>query len=97
MDLDHEHRLTVVEDRSKSNTKRLDEVESRQDNLDKLVSSVAVMANEQKHIQSDVSVIKAKVNTMVEQPAKRWESIVDKIIWAVCAAIIAFLLAQIGL
>lgn len=31
------------------------------------------------------------------KPAKRWEGIVDKAIWAVCAAVIAFLLARIGL
>ena len=40
MDLDYEHRLTEVEQRSKSNTKRLDEVEARQNDLDKLTTSV---------------------------------------------------------
>ena len=32
-----------------------------------------------------------------EKPGKRWESIVDKTIWAVTAAVIAFLLGRIGL
>lgn len=32
-----------------------------------------------------------------EKPAKRWESLVEKTIWAVCAAVIAFLLGRIGL
>ena len=31
------------------------------------------------------------------KPAKRWDAIVDKAIWAVLAAVIAFLLARIGL
>ncbi|MBD5356503.1 MAG: hypothetical protein HDR88_06055 [Bacteroides sp.] len=31
------------------------------------------------------------------KPAKRWEGLVEKAIWAVCAAVIAFLLAKIGL
>ena len=97
MDLEHEKRLTEVEGRSKSNTKRLDEIEKRQDNLDELVSSVAVMANEQKHIQSDVSDIKTKVNTIADKPGKRWDAIVDKAIWALIAAVIAFLLGRIGL
>lgn len=39
MDQDHEHRLTAVEERSKSNTKRLNDVETRHGNLDKEKSS----------------------------------------------------------
>ena len=31
------------------------------------------------------------------KPGKRWEGLVDKAIWAVCAAVIAYLLAQVGL
>ena len=30
------------------------------------------------------------------KPAKRWEAIAEKAVWAVCAAVIAFLLAKIG-
>lgn len=32
-----------------------------------------------------------------DKPGKRWESIVEKAIWAVCAAVIAFLLGRVGL
>lgn len=32
-----------------------------------------------------------------EIPKKRWNDIVDKVIWAVLAAVIAFLLARVGL
>lgn len=31
------------------------------------------------------------------KPAKRWDSLVDKTVWAVAAAIITFLLARVGL
>lgn len=31
------------------------------------------------------------------KPAKRWDAIVDKAIWAVLASIIAFVLARVGL
>ena len=31
------------------------------------------------------------------KPGKRWESIVDKVIWAVLAAVIAFVLGKFGL
>lgn len=32
-----------------------------------------------------------------QKPGKRWDAIVDKAIWAVMAAVIAFVLARVGL
>lgn len=97
MEINIEHRLTEVEDRSKSNTKRLDEVEKRQDNLDSLVASVAVMAKEQEHIKSDVTEIKEDVKGIMEKPGKRWDNIVEKIIWAIVAAVLGLMLGHFGL
>lgn len=37
------------------------------------------------------------MKALVDKPAKRWDGLVDKAIWAVCAAVIAFLLGRIGL
>ena len=72
-------------------------MEERQDNLDKLVSSVAMLANEQERIKDDVTEIKTDVKTLTERPAKRWDGIVDKLIWAVLAAVLGFVLAQFGI
>lgn len=95
--ISYEHRLTEVEARSKANADRLDHMEERQDNLDKLISSVAAMANEQEHIKTDVTEIKTDVKALTEKSGKRWDGMVDKVIWAVLAALIAFLLGRIGL
>lgn len=38
-----------------------------------------------------------KLETLESKPGKRWESIVEKAIWAVAAAVIAFLLGNAGL
>ena len=97
MDLEHERRLAEVEARSKSNAHRLEEVEKRQDNLDQLVASVSILKTEQEHIQTDVKEIKSDVKDLAAKPGKRWDSIVDKVIWAVMAAVIAFLLGRVGL
>ena len=32
-----------------------------------------------------------------DKPVRRWESLVEKAVWAVCAAVIAFLLGRVGL
>ena len=97
MDLEHERRLTVVEDRSKSNTKRLDEMEKRQDDLEDLVGSVKVLATKQETMETDVKEIKSDVKELTNKPAKRWDAIVEKILVTIAAAIVGFLLAKIGL
>lgn len=97
MDMEHERRLTEVESRSKSNMKRLDEVESRQDNLDNLVATVAVLAEKESNVENDVKEIKSDVKSIKDKPGKRWDDIVDKVIWAVLAAMIAYFLAKIGI
>ena len=94
---DIEHRLTEVEGRSKSNTHRLEELERRQDNLDDLVSTVKVLAVREENVENDVKEIKNDVKSIKDKPGQRWDAIVDKVIWAVLAAVIAFFLGRIGL
>lgn len=95
--LDMEHRLTEVEARSKSNAHRLDDVEKRQDNLDKLTTSVSLLAEREERMESDVKEIKSDVKTLAEKPAKRWEAVVEKALLAVVAAVVAYFLGRIGL
>lgn len=90
-------KLEAVDQRSKSNGHQIEEIKKRQDNLDKLVQSVTALATEQEHIKEDVTEIKADVKSLTEKPAKRWEGIVDKLIWAVLAAALGFVLARAGL
>ena len=85
-------KVTEIDQRSKSNTHRLDKVEERQDNLDKLVSSVSALANEQEHIKEDVTEIKTDVKSLTERPAKRWDSVVGAIITGVVSFIVAWVL-----
>jgi len=89
--------LTETEARSKSNTKRLDKLEERQDNFDKLVTSVATMATKQESMESDIGEIKTDVKTLAGVPARRWEAAVDKVIMGIVAALLAYVAAKIGL
>lgn len=97
MDLEHEKRLTEVESRSKSNMHRLDEVEKRQDNLDELVGTVKALAVREENVENDVKEIKSDVKSLTNKPAQRWDSLVDKIILTIAAAVVGFILAKIGL
>lgn len=87
---DIEHRLTVVET-------RVEEVEKRQDDLDELVSTVKVLAVREENVENDVKEIKNDVKSLTAKPAQRWDSLVDKLIWAVAGAVVAYILSQIGL
>ena len=94
---DIEGRLGMLEEKAKSHSRRLDKVEEQQESLNKLISSVEVLATRQETVESDVKEIKADVKGLTEKPGRRWEAMADKAIWAVLAALLGFLLAQAGL
>ena len=95
--LEHERRLTAAEDRSKANERRLEKVEAKQTVLEKLATSVEVLATRQSNVEDDVKEIKNSVKVLEIKPAKRWESLVEKAILTIAASLIGFVLAQIGL
>lgn len=97
MDAELEHRLSVVESRSKSNVKRLDKVEKQQDDFMELVTSVKVLAEREQNVETDVKEIKSDVKTLAAKPGKKWEGIVEKAIATLVAALIGFLLARVGI
>ena len=97
MDLEHERRLTAVEQRSESNTHRLEKLEESTEAINRLATSMEVMVSKQEQVAETVDKLDGKVTALEQKPVKRVDSLVDKIIWAVCAAVITFILARIGL
>lgn len=92
---DFEHRLTDVENRSRSNTKRLDKMEKVQDTLTELARSVATIAQKQADMDGDMKEVKADVKTLAGKPGKRWESIVEKGLLTVVAAMVSWVLLRL--
>ncbi len=99
-----EERLAAHEEGLKSCKRRLDVVEKQQDAIHDLAASIKVMASEQKHqteainlVRKDVTRLEGKVDVLETKPAKRWDGLVDKLIWGVVGAVLAFMLAQIGI
>ena len=97
MDFEHEKRLTEVEERTKSNTHRIDDLEKRQDNLDELVGTVKVLAVREENVETDVKEIKNDVKSLTNKSGQRWDGLVDKIIMTIVAAIGGFILAKFGM
>jgi predicted nuclease with TOPRIM domain len=90
-------KLQETTDRSVRNEGRIKKLEGEHEVLQNLATSVAVMAEQIKTMNGSVTNLTDKVDKLEEKPGKRWESIVDKVLWAVLAAVIAYLLGSIGL
>lgn len=86
-----------VDDRSKSNAHRLDDVEKKLEDNEQMLASIARLDQRQKDMDTDVKEIKADVKALAGKPAKRWESIVDKALMAVITALVGYVVLKLGL
>ncbi len=91
-------KLAEVDARSKSNTHRLDELGEKVDVLNRLTTAIEVMAAEQKHqgetmaeIKNDVTALDKKVEAIEQKPAKRWDGMVEKVIYGIVGSLVTAL------
>lgn len=89
--------LAEVEQRSKSNSHRIDGLERDHAALNRLATAVEVMATKQENLGSSVDKLTEKVEALEAEPGKRWRTIVDKLIWAALAALLGFVAAHLGI
>ena len=89
-------KLQETTDRSVRNEGRIKKLEGESAVLHQLATSVAVMAEQMKTMNGSVKTLTSEVEELKDKPAKRWDSLVDKIIWAVAGAVIAYVIARIG-
>ena len=89
--------LKEVEDRSKGNTRRIESLEKKVDNLADVVGVLQAMQKDLEHLSKDVTETREDVKEMKEKPAKRWDTLVEKVLWGVVGAVLTFFLAKGGL
>ena len=97
-------KVVEIDQRSKSNTHRLDALEGQVDAVNRLATSVEVLVTENKHqtetikeIKTNVSNLDKKVETIEQKPATKWDSMAEKVLWTLFAAVIGFALAYLGI
>ncbi len=90
-------KLQETTDRSTRNEGRIKKLESESAVLHQLATSVAVMAEQMKTMNASVLTLTTEVEELKDKPGKRWDSLIDKIIWAVAGAVLTYILASIGL
>lgn len=90
-------KIQQVDDRSKSNAHRLDDVEKKLADNDQMLASIARLDQKQTDMDKDIKEIKSDVKSIAEKPGKRWDAIVDKVLLAIVAALVCYALSKIGL
>ena len=88
-------KLTEIEDRSKSNSHRLDRLEHEFDALNRLATSVEVLATEQKNMYRKIDSIDSKVTDLEKIPSVRWNNTVGYFISAIASAVITFIATRL--
>lgn len=89
--------LQKTDDRSIRNEGRIKKLETENEVLHQLATSVAVMAEQMKTMNKSVTTLTGEVEELKEKPGKRWDNLINNIIWGIAGAVLAYLLAKIGL
>ena len=82
----HEHEIGSLKH-------RMDDVEKDQKALNELTASVRELAVDQGNMNEDICEIKTDVKWLTAIPGKRWNSLVDKLLFAAACAVLAWLAA----
>lgn len=90
-------RLVEVEDRCKSNTRRIDEQEKRIDSLEKTYSIMEKMDYRMGNVESSVEKINKKLDDKIQEKGKKWDKLIDYLFYFVLAAMLGYIAVQLGL
>ena len=84
-------KLQETTDRSLRNEGRIKKLEESHETLRQLASSVAVMAEKQDTMNSNVEKLTEKVDSIEGKPAERWDKLISTVIGALAGAFIAWI------
>lgn len=94
-DAELEHRLTEVEQRSKSNTKRIDKLEQIQSELKAISTTLVKVGDKVEYLGKSVNSLTRKVEATEEQPKKTLGTIKSAIITSIISGLIAIAISVI--
>jgi Flp pilus assembly protein TadB len=91
--LEIEHRLTEVEQRSKSNTKRLDDHDEAIKENSNLIGAIKELATETKYMRGDLNETIERLNKLESKNGDKW----DKFKWLLVAGLVTIILGYIAI
>lgn len=101
MEKEYLTKLVEVEQRSKSNTKRIDDVEAEVKENRELTVAVKEIATEMKHLREEQTDMNKRLKLIEEKPIKEYEETKSKIKWQIIGFVLGiglmFLAFKLGL
>lgn len=92
-----EKALIKVDERSKSNTKRLDEVDSELKENNSLVAAIKELAIETKYMRADLNETIQRLSKLEGRDADKWEKFKWLIVAGLATIVLGFIAVQVGL
>ena len=86
--------LAALDQRVRSNARRIEGLERGQEALNRLATAVEVLAAKQTAMDENLRRITGELDTLEQRPARRWEALTDKILLALAGAFVTFLLTR---
>lgn len=94
--IDIEHRLTTVEDRSSSNTKRLNEHDVILKENSALIGAIKELATETKYMREDLNETISRLDKLENKEGDKWEKFKWLIVAGVVTIVLGYLAVSIG-
>ncbi len=89
-------KLAEAEQRARSNMHRIEKLEQQQKDLNKLVTAVEVLASREKSVETDVKEIKADVKTITQKSGRRWDAMIDRVLYVLIGAVLSLLMTGVS-
>ena len=89
-------KLAETEQRARSNMHRIEKLEQQQNDLNKLVTAVEVLASREKSVETDVKEIKADVKTITQKSGRRWDAMIDRVLYVLIGAVLSLLMTGVS-
>lgn len=93
MEKEYIERIVEVEQRSKSNTKRIDDCDKRIDTLEENTAILQKMDYRMGNVESNVEKINKKLDEKSKEKGLKWDKLIDYLFYAA----IAYALVKLGL
>lgn len=94
-DMEHERRLTEVEQQTRTNCCLIVDLQNKQQSINDLVVSIKELAIREENVESTVKEIKEDVRTLTSKSGKRWDNVIEQLITIVVAALVGIIIAKI--
>ena len=75
---------------------RIEKLDQQQKVLNKLVTAVEVLASREKSVETDVKEIKADVKTITQKSGRRWDAMIDRVLYVLIGAVLSLLMTGVS-